>query len=53
MLRRHCHLLRTVGVGVLAFGGGVIVSFFLPSYVLVWIEAVLLVGAGLLYLTNK
>ena len=53
MLRRYCHLLRTVGVGVLSFGGGIIVSFFLPSYVLVWIEALLLIGAGLMYLMGK
>ena len=42
----NCRLLRTVGVGVLSFGAGIIVSFFLPTYLLVWIEAGLLVLAG-------
>jgi len=53
MLRKCGLFMKTIGVAVLSFGAGIIVSFFLPSYVLVWIEALLLVGAGVLYLTNR
>lgn len=53
MLRKCGVVMRTVGAAVLSFGAGIIVSFFLPACVLVWIEALLLVGAGVLYLTNR
>ena len=46
-------LCRTLGVGVLAFGIGVLVSFFLPEEALVVIEAVTIIGVGVLYFCGK
>jgi len=53
MLRKKCGMMKVIGISVLSFGAGIIVSFFMPSYVLVWIEAALLVGAGAFYLCHR
>ncbi len=41
--------LQTVGVGVLAFGCGILVAFFVPETVLVVLEAGVIVTAGILF----
>lgn len=46
-------LCRTLGIGVLAFGVGVLVSFFLPEEALVVIEAVTIIGVGVLYFIGR
>ena len=46
-------LCRMLGVGVLAFGVGVLVSFFLPEQVLVVIEAITIIGVGFIYFSGK
>ena len=43
----------SLGVGVLAFGIGVLVSFFLPEEALVFIEAITIIGVGALYFFGK
>ncbi len=48
-----CRSMKTIGIAVLSFGAGIIMSFFLPTCVLVWIEAMLLVAAGVLYLGQR
>ena len=40
---------KTVGVGVMCFGAGVLVSFFLPETILVILEAGVIVTAGILF----
>lgn len=47
------HLCRMLGIGVLAFGVGVLVSFFLPEEVLVVIEAITIIGVGCIYFLGK
>ncbi len=46
-------LSKTLGVAVLAFGVGVLVSFFLPETALVVIEAVTIIGVGIIYFSKK
>jgi hypothetical protein len=46
-------LCKTLGVAVLAFGVGVLVSFFLPETALVVIEAVTIIGVGVIYFSKK
>ena len=46
-------LCRMLGISVLAFGGGILVSFFLPQQVLVVIEALTIIGVGLIYFSGK
>ncbi len=40
---------KFVGIGILAFGAGVLISFFLPDTVLAVIEAILIVTIGVLF----
>ena len=44
---------RAVGVAVLAFGVGILVSFFLPEQVLVVIEALTIIALGCIYFSRK
>lgn len=46
-------LCKTLGVAVLAFGVGVLVSFFLPETALVVIEAVTIIGVGVIYFSKR
>jgi hypothetical protein len=46
-------LCKTIGVAVLSFGVGVLVSFFLPDKVLVVIEALLIVAIGTLFFLGQ
>ncbi len=46
-------LCRTIGVAILSFGVGILVSFFLPETVLVVIEAITIIGVGCIYFSKK
>lgn len=46
-------LCRTIGIAVLAFGVGILVSFFLPEQVLVVIEALTIIAIGCIYFSRK
>ena len=50
---RSNQLCRTLGIAVLAFGVGILVSFFLPEQVLVVIEALSIIGVGFIYFSGK
>lgn len=50
MRTRFC---QTLGIAILAFGIGVLVSFFLPEQVLVVIEAITIIGIGIIYFSKK
>ena len=45
--------IKIIGYIVLAFGAGIVLTYFLPTGVLVVTEAVIIVAAGLLWLFNK
>ena len=47
------HACKMIGGAILAFGLGVLVSFFIPEPVLVVIEALIIIGLGCLYFTQK
>ncbi len=40
---------KTVGIGVAAFGAGILVSFFLPKTLLIILEAGVIVTTGILF----
>lgn len=42
-------LSKLIGITVLAFGAGVLVSFFLPDTVLAVMEAILIIAVGVLF----
>ncbi len=42
-------LLRVIGLGIFCFGAGILVSFILPDKLLVFIEALVIIGAGMIY----
>ena len=44
---------KLLGMIVLAFGLGLLLSFFLPDGFLVVIEAIVIIGIGLLYCSVK
>ena len=44
---------RALGIAILSFGVGVLVSFFLPEAALVVIEAVTIIGVGFIYFSKK
>ena len=44
---------KLIGLTILAFGLGVLMSFFLPDGFLVVIEAVVIIGIGCLYFSLK
>ena len=46
-------LCRVLGVSLLSFGIGILLSFFVPEPVLVVIEAVVIIAVGLLYFIQK
>ncbi len=46
-------LRKTVGLCAVCFGAGILVSFLLPGYILAFIEAVAVVGAGVLLLGKR
>ncbi len=46
-------LYRTLSIAALAFGCGILLTFFLPETVLAVIEAFLIIGIGALYFIGK
>lgn len=44
---------KLLGLVILAFGLGLLMSFFLPEGFLVVIEAIVIIGIGLLYCSVK
>ncbi len=44
---------KLIGLTILAFGLGLLMSFFLPDGFLVVIEAVVIIGIGCLYFSLK
>ena len=40
---------KTVGIGVMAFGCGILTAFFLPESVLIVLEAGVIVTAGIIF----
>lgn len=40
---------KVIGMSILAFGAGILLSFFLPDSVLAVIEAILIVAIGVLF----
>ena len=41
-------LRRVIGLGAVCFGAGIFLSFILPSFILAFIEAAVLIAAGIL-----
>lgn len=44
---------KALGIAILSFGVGVLVSFFLPETVLVVIEAITIIGVGFICFSKK
>lgn len=44
---------KLIGLSILAFGLGLLLSFFLPDGFLVVIEAIVIIGIGFLYFSVK
>jgi len=44
---------KLTGLAILAFGLGLLLSFFLPDGFLVVIEAIVIIGIGILYFSGK
>lgn len=44
---------KLIGLAVLAFGIGLLASFFLPAGCLVVVEAIVIIGIGFLYFSVK
>ena len=44
---------KLIGLAILSFGLGVLLSFFLPNGFLVVIEAIVIIGIGFLYFSVK
>lgn len=44
------HLRKLLGISAVCFGAGILLSFLLPGYFLAFIEAVVVIVAGLLLL---
>lgn len=42
-----------IGIAILAFGVGILMSFFLPESVLVVIEALVIIAVGVLFFSHK
>lgn len=49
----HFTLRRLIGGAAVAFGAGILFSFLLPGFFLAFIEAAVLVAAGVLLLGGK
>lgn len=50
MNRFKASIRKTVGITVLSFGAGVFMTFFLPDQLMIVIESVIIIGAGVFYL---
>ncbi len=52
-MNKNCSITKILGMAMLSFGVGILVSFFLPDPILVVIESVMIIGAGFLYFSRK
>ena len=52
-MNRSGKTMRTVGIGMLSFGCGILASFFMPETMLIVIESIVIVGVGLIYYSCK
>ena len=50
---RQNGLLKALGLVVVSFGCGILLAFFLPTYFLAALEAIVIIAAGLLYVLQK
>ena len=46
-------LLKALGFIVSSFGCGILLAFFLPTYFLAIIEALVIIAAGIIYIIQK
>lgn len=46
-------LRKLIGIATICFGVGILLSFLLPGYVLAYIEAAVVIIAGILLLGNR
>lgn len=46
---RAANICKIIGIAVLTFGAGVLISFFLPEQALIVIEAIVIVAVGTLF----
>lgn len=46
-------LYKALGFIVLSFGCGILLAFFLPTYFLAALEAIVIIAAGILYVIQK
>ena len=53
MMLRYIPLRRAIGAVAVSFGAGILFSFLLPGFLLAFVEAVVLVAAGILLLGGK
>ncbi|MBQ3099768.1 MAG: hypothetical protein IJC50_02145 [Clostridia bacterium] len=44
---------KILGYLVLAFGAGILLTYFLPAFILVIIETAIIIGVGILWLNNR
>ena len=44
---------RLIAISVICFGAGILVSFLLPGYFLAFIEAAVIIAAGILLLWKR
>ncbi len=46
-------LLRVIGFGIVSFGAGILVSFLLPDGFLALLEALVIIGVGMIYYSRR
>ena len=47
------HLRKMLGISVICFGAGILLSFLLPGYILAFIEAAVVIVSGILLLSKR
>ena len=46
-------LRKLIGLSAMCFGAGILLSFLLPGYILAFLEAIVVIAAGLLLLGKR
>lgn len=46
-------LIRLIGFGVFCFGAGILTSFLLPDNILAFLEALVIIGVGMIYYSQR
>lgn len=52
-MRAVKYICKSAGYIALAFGAGILLTYFLPCSVLVILESVIIIAAGAVYLSNR